>query len=576
MNLLPGERKLLVAKSLGGVVDGLGALADASGDPWAGLRVARYEQMAGRDGSARSRVERVAAASSDPEVLRACRAQLDLAAFWAGRFELMDLALPEPPAGAEPSGDAVLIRQLAAIGMGRLITDGCGAHFDWAEQQALTERLIGEGEAWLARADDPVTFAEGVDAALHAAGMGFSTERSDWSAAYTARVRRAANRHRLRAWQPVIDFWLAFALQHVGQYERSQALARGAIELLRREPGSPWLPFALASEVLIATLTSAPAAVDLTELERELVVGAWRVARPLVGHTCIHRMAASIADRGDPIGARNILAQAGPPETLHLVNEDRVHAYEIYVMAALAEDDRDAARAHRDTLARLMRSATQRSVLARVESRLGDGNGLPDVIAPAAASGTAVEIIRSRWLTLASAIADQDRQRALGELATLDSIAAGYRTKAVRLRAIELFHPPRPVDALTARQRDVAALAAGGLTNREIAAKLFLSVRTVEYYLGAALQALGLERRSQLANLGLADPAGGDERLPVAMTARQSQIAALVAAGSTNTEIAKTLRISEKTVEKHITALLRLMGASTRTAIAAAYLRARA
>jgi predicted ATPase/DNA-binding CsgD family transcriptional regulator len=61
--------------------------------------------------------------------------------------------------------------------------------------------------------------------------------------------------------------------------------------------------------------------------------------------------------------------------------------------------------------------------------------------------------------------------------------------------------PPRQGrgPALSRRELEVARLAATGLTNREIAAKLFLSVRTVEVHVDHVLTKLGFNNRTQLA-----------------------------------------------------------------------------
>ena len=56
-----------------------------------------------------------------------------------------------------------------------------------------------------------------------------------------------------------------------------------------------------------------------------------------------------------------------------------------------------------------------------------------------------------------------------------------------------------PSASLTRREREIAALVATGLTNREIAGKLFLSVRTVEVHVDHALTKLGFRTRTQLA-----------------------------------------------------------------------------
>jgi DNA-binding NarL/FixJ family response regulator len=64
----------------------------------------------------------------------------------------------------------------------------------------------------------------------------------------------------------------------------------------------------------------------------------------------------------------------------------------------------------------------------------------------------------------------------------------------------------RPVSAvLTTQELQVARLAAGGLSNKEIGALLFLSPRTVGYHLYKLFPKLGISTRSQLRNVVLDD-----------------------------------------------------------------------
>lgn len=55
--------------------------------------------------------------------------------------------------------------------------------------------------------------------------------------------------------------------------------------------------------------------------------------------------------------------------------------------------------------------------------------------------------------------------------------------------------------ALTAHERRVAQLVAQGLTNRETAAALFVSAKTVEHHLRNVFRKLGVKRRAELARL---------------------------------------------------------------------------
>jgi YVTN family beta-propeller protein len=61
---------------------------------------------------------------------------------------------------------------------------------------------------------------------------------------------------------------------------------------------------------------------------------------------------------------------------------------------------------------------------------------------------------------------------------------------------------------LTQREREVASLVAQGLTNREIAKKLFISERTAEYHLEQIRNKLGFHARSQIAAWTVAERQG--------------------------------------------------------------------
>jgi DNA-binding CsgD family transcriptional regulator len=61
--------------------------------------------------------------------------------------------------------------------------------------------------------------------------------------------------------------------------------------------------------------------------------------------------------------------------------------------------------------------------------------------------------------------------------------------------------PAIATDELTAQELQIALQVAQGRTNREVAAALFLSAKTIEYHLGSIYRKLGIRRRGELAGV---------------------------------------------------------------------------
>ncbi|MHB0867197.1 MAG: response regulator transcription factor [Thermoleophilia bacterium] len=59
--------------------------------------------------------------------------------------------------------------------------------------------------------------------------------------------------------------------------------------------------------------------------------------------------------------------------------------------------------------------------------------------------------------------------------------------------------PSRGVDSLTEREKEILKLIADGLTNKEIAEKVFLSEKTVRNHITSIFLKLGVSHRTQAA-----------------------------------------------------------------------------
>lgn len=119
------------------------------------------------------------------------------------------------------------------------------------------------------------------------------------------------------------------------------------------------------------------------------------------------------------------------------------------------------------------------------------------------------ELTWGEWLRRAKRRAEARRhlERALEIFGLAGAVGFRRRAEEELAAAGGSVDRNRPADELlNPTELHVARLAAGGLTNRDIAGQLFISPRTVENHLGAVYRKLGVANRSALAARAMTDP----------------------------------------------------------------------
>ncbi|ORW84906.1 LuxR family transcriptional regulator [Mycobacterium sp. IEC1808] len=133
----------------------------------------------------------------------------------------------------------------------------------------------------------------------------------------------------------------------------------------------------------------------------------------------------------------------------------------------------------------------------------GDGEGLLAASAAYRAIGDKAVAADAAAQASAAFAGSQQHKRALYAAALARELAdecGGLCTPALRT--------PEGIK-LSGRQRDVVELVVAGLSNRQIAEKLVMSVRTVEGHIYRACQRVGAQSREELASIVRSGPGGG-------------------------------------------------------------------
>jgi DNA-binding NarL/FixJ family response regulator len=365
-----------------------------------------------------------------------------------------------------------------------------------------------------------------MDALTHLGGAEYCLDRFDLAAAHAERGI-AIGRGELF---PGLAQTLAGALFSTGRLEEASEVIESVIESARLSDNAVALTWGLVDGAYVALAAGdAGAALRIAQEAKGLVdaMGPGVLAAWAGGIR-----AAALIDAGEPEEAVAVLVAAGGGEALpRIPGGFRTNFLEILTRAQVAagrlDDAKRTAQAAADraesfgldfstavaeracaavalaagdagTAARLAGSSADRAeaVGARLEaaaSRLLAGRAL----VAAGETEPAVDLLERAAEAFAACGADRRRMEVERDLRALGR--GPYRRSA-----------PGILDAgglasLTGREREVADLVAGGRTNPQIAAELFLSIKTVETHMRNIFRKLGVGSRSEVARL-VADP----------------------------------------------------------------------
>jgi ATP/maltotriose-dependent transcriptional regulator MalT len=424
---------------------------------------------------------------------------------WAGRALATSRHLGSPPLTAAAAACAAFAGALdGAIAEAQAHRSEAAALVDAMSDQELAERL---------------------DAAVNLGGAELYLDRFEEAGAHLERAIAVGKATGQTAVIPMASSVLGWVRMVLGELAAGGEMLDGAVEGARLSGHDQTLALnllnrsltALAAGDLALALATGRESYELTAtMDQSLITGGSGVA-----------YAAALLEDGDAEGAVDaILSRCGGEKVPLMPGTFRAKWLELLARCWLAlgrQSDAERAAAYAEDHAAAfglgMATAMARRARAAVLFDAGDAVGAAELALASAeagdGAGVVVEAALSRTLAGRALAEAGDRDRALAELekavAAFESCGSDrYRAEAEReLRTLgrPTHRRTRPgktnavggVESLTGRELQVARLVVDRLTNPEIAAELFLSLKTVETHMHNMFRKLGVASRVELA-----------------------------------------------------------------------------
>jgi ATP/maltotriose-dependent transcriptional regulator MalT len=478
-------------------------------------KIALASRMNGRPFESRPLVAQTLQ-SLPPDCERALALTLELALdhYWRGEFAQMHEIAGHVSARALPRGHELLACWAAALCS---LASSATNRFD----DALAELRIAE-MSFEAVSDEQL--AERIDVAGYVAQAASTLERIDHALAHARRGQRVAQTTGQSPLIPGLFVLETNALFMQGRIAEAVAVADMAADSAVLTGNDQVAIWALWADAMVCSSAGDTARGLMSA--REALVRSERVSETYFSSLSRLHLAAALQAAGDPKAARVELAAFEAGSDQRLLDLRGAHGWDLLIRAQLALGELDAAAAASATAESRARATglphrTAAALCGRAAVLLARGEGTPsaelarEAMSLADRAGNPLLSARARAVLGAAlaragdtdeAIAELERaERSLQECGALREAAAATlelrRLGRRRPRRLASDAGPAGTSALSARELEVATLVAAGQRNREVAAALFLSEKTVESHLARIYDKLGVRSRAALATI---------------------------------------------------------------------------
>ncbi|SFT08198.1 regulatory protein, luxR family [Saccharopolyspora flava] len=309
--------------------------------------------------------------------------------------------------------------------------------------------------------------------------------------------------------------WLARVQFLTGEWNEALTTVREALEMQERTGILVTGPILLWTAAAIHALRGETEATEAVLLQSATGAGDYRIMR-VPGLLARAHAAEARADSDGVLRALHPLTRPSPSSSTdspgHWPWQD-MHAHALILLGRL--DEADEFLTPHEKLAEQRGHASMRARLAAARGRLHGARG--DVTAASASFDEALELISALPLRYDQARINfaygqtlrRLRRRARADVvlnAARDGFAAMGATtyvercdRELKAGGVHRIRPEQSPNALTPQEESVTRLVARGLSNKEVAAELYLSSKTVQYHLTRVYAKLGIRSRAELA-----------------------------------------------------------------------------